>query len=351
MLQRYGKPADDILGLKQSFFHDNERLLSRALQLADSYASGPDREACKNCAASLGEPAFTKHRVRYHICARCTHVNGAHDDTEAFTDSIYTEDGGAEYAANYDASSRSDYDSRVERIYLPKARFLLEALRQGAEDDAAVLDFADLGAGSGYFVAAMLAAGARSITGYDVSATQIELANSMIPGHRLVLHDPAQTLELAGSIDSDVVSMIGVLEHVREPREILARLCDNDSVRWVFISVPTFGLSPFLEMAFADVYPRHLSGAHTHLYTDASLGWLEQEFGMTRAAEWWFGTDMIDLLRSLSVTIRSDTATEGAADLLTDALVPAVDDMQMALDRRHLASEAHLLWSVPSATR
>ncbi len=56
----------------------------------------------------------------------------------------------------------------------------------------------------------------------------------------------------------------------------------------------------FIEQCFPEVMQRHLSGAHTHLFTASSLAYLCREFGMTSIAEWWFGTDIPDLVRAMS---------------------------------------------------
>ena len=54
-----------------------------------------------------------------------------------------------------------------------------------------------------------------------------------------------------------------------------------------------------LENIFQDVFPRQLSGGHTHLYTNKSILYLVNEFNLKIKGEWWFGTDFSDLFRSL----------------------------------------------------
>jgi predicted TPR repeat methyltransferase len=344
-MDRYGKPSGDILGLKEPFFRDNEGLLRRSLEIAESYAAQPARTRCMNCAAELGRTAFRKHGVSYAVCARCTQLNGTNVDTDEFTAALYTSDGGSSYAVTYDAASEDAYRTRLASVYRPKAQFLLAALREDGADPAA-LRYVDLGAGSGYFVAALLEEGVADARGYDVSEAQVALARHILGDDRVVLHDADQTLRIAAATDAQVVSMIGVLEHLQEPRETLRVLRANPHVQFVYASVPAFSLSVFIELAFPDVFPRHLSGGHTHLYTDASLRWLEGDLGLERVAQWWFGTDVVDLFRSLSVTLAGDEDSAGAVELLREKLGPAIDGMQFGLDERHLASEVHVLWRV-----
>ena len=342
-MDRYGKPSSDILALKESFFGDNDALLRRALEIAESYTAQPPRERCMNCAAPLGEPAFRKLGVAYAVCARCTQLNGLHVDSDEFTAALYTSDGGSSYAVTYDAATEEAFRARLDGVYRPKARFLLAALGE-LEDDPAALRYADLGAGSGYFVATLLDEGVADVRGYEVSEAQVALAERIVGDGRVVLHDAAETLSIAAATDADVVSMIGVLEHLQQPREMLRVLRANPRVRYVYASVPAFSLSVFIELALPGVFPRHLSGGHTHLYTDDSLRWLEEDVGLARVAQWWFGTDVVDLFRSLAVTLAGDERSAGAVELLEERLRPAIDGMQLGLDQRRLASEVHVLW-------
>src|SRR3954453_20910362 len=147
-MQRYGKPSADLLQLKQAFFRDNDRLAEDAARVAESYTSQPLRTKCKNCDEALGGKAFHKHGVDYVVCERCTHLNGAHEDSSAFLRALYTDDGGASYGADYAAESAEAFAARVARIYRPKAQFLLTALSDMGVDPLAAR-YADLGAGTG----------------------------------------------------------------------------------------------------------------------------------------------------------------------------------------------------------
>ena len=93
---------------------------------------------------------FVKLGVSYTICSCCGHLNGANQDTESFCNAVYASNDGKSYARNYSASDIEAYRSRVRDIYLPKARFLEDALIAEGRDPSA-LSYADLGAGSGYF--------------------------------------------------------------------------------------------------------------------------------------------------------------------------------------------------------
>jgi len=341
-MKRYGKPSAPLLSLKPHFFNENEELLQRQRDLAGLYTKEPRRLRCKACDGPIETVSFSKLGIDYLVCPCCGHLNGAHEDSDTFCAALYTEAGGAAYARDYSAADREAYRTRTGEIYVPKARFLADSLAAHGEDPKA-LAYADIGAGSGYFVSALRFLGLDTVRGYEVSETQTALANEMA-GEKLVeTHALDDTVALAGRIEAKVVSLIGVLEHLQQPRELLAALNANPAVSYVYISVPLFSPSVFIEAAFQDVMQRHLSGAHTHLYSESSLDWTCREFGMTRVAEWWFGADIVDLYRSILIRLAQSEKTAGAAKLWAEMIKPAVDDMQEALDRRHLSSEVHML--------
>jgi len=349
MIRRYSKPSGPLLTLKSHFFSDNDKLLDEQRQLAALYARQSRRTRCKACDETIEKVAFSKLGVDYMICPRCGHLNGAHEDSDAFCAAVYTDAAGAAYARAYGAADREAYRIRTRDIYVPKARFLTESLSALGEDPQG-LSYADLGAGSGYFVAALRAVGIAAVRGHEVSETQVAVANEMA-GEKLVeTHALDETLSLASRLQANVVSLIGVLEHLQEPRELLAALKSNPSVSYVYISVPLFSPSVFLEIAFPDVMQRHLSGAHTHLYTETSLDWTCREFGLRRVAEWWFGSDIVDLYRSILIRLAQSEATAGAAAIWQEMLKPVVDGMQESLDRKHLSSEVHMLLQFENET-
>jgi Methyltransferase domain len=337
---RFGKSAGALFAHKERFFSDNARLLAESQAIAALYAAQKRRERCKCCDHPLGAAAFVKHGIAYALCARCGHLSGLHQDSPEFCAAIYAEKGGTDYAKTYSATDRAAYWARVHDIYVPKAEFLRDAL--AAEESPSSLAVADLGAGSGYFVAALRELGLAA-EGYEVSAAQVALAEAYLGQGAVRRHALADTLSLAAELRAPIVSMIGVLEHVMEPRPLLRTLCGNAHVHYLYISVPLFSPCVFFELAFPGVFQRHLAGGHTHLFTERSIDWMCGEFGLQRSAEWWFGADAMDLFRAVSVELRRNDDTEAAATLWNDMFAPAIDDVQLALDQRRLASEVHML--------
>jgi hypothetical protein len=341
-MQRYGKSSLPLLKHKRNFFEDNEKILAEQKRVLELYAAQPRRSRCKNCDCKLEEIAFSKLGIDYLVCPECGHLNGGHEDTDAFVEQLYTNSDSKGLASDYRVEDIEAYRRRVADIYLPKIDFLIEAFHEeGLSPEE--MSYADLGAGSGYLVQAFLSRGIEKVIGYEVSPPQVALANAMIPGERIKLHNLDEISEIARTVCADVVTLIGVIQHLRHPHLLLESLRENSNVRYVYFSVPIFSPCIFFEMIFPSVMQRQLSGGHTHLYTESSIDWFCNKFGFKRVAEWWFGTDMFDLYRSVGVSLRQAPETQSICEQWWKIMAPAIDEMQLALDRRRLSSEVHML--------
>ena len=160
---------------------------------------------------------------------------------------------------------------------------------------------------------------------------------------RLQKHDIDETAKIIQTSSADVISMIGVLEHLQNPREVLQAIRDNKKARYLFISVPLFSPCVFFEMLFPKVMDRQLTARHTHLYTDSSLQYMCKEFDFERIAEWWFGTDILDLYRTVSVRLSQMNASKAMVKRWQDSMICMVDELQETLDKNRQSSEVHLL--------
>jgi hypothetical protein len=340
---RFGKSSSALISHKRGFFCENNALLQDSQRIGALYREQPRRTDCKCCAAPLTGTVFFKQNIEYIICENCTHLNGAHEDSDTFCAAVYTQDGGENYAHVYSSSDKDAYLRRVTDIYVPKAEFLQDGLVEAGEDPAR-LTYADFGAGSGYFVSAMRSLGWAHSYGYEVSSTQTKLAAAMITEGAVIEHSLEETVDIAKTIKVDAVSMIGVLEHVQKPREILAALQANSAIKYLYISVPLFSPCVMLEAVFPNVMQRQLSAGHTHLFTEGSLSWMANEFGLKSLSEWWFGTDLVDLFRCVSVELERTEATQTLAPIWAQMMGPCLDDAQLSLDKRKTASEVHILF-------
>jgi 2-polyprenyl-3-methyl-5-hydroxy-6-metoxy-1,4-benzoquinol methylase len=104
----------------------------------------------------------------------------------------------------------------------------MKALEELNQPHSRLVDF---GAGAGYFVSAAVKCGFHEVTGYEPSETLVGIGNEMIGSKKLVQHELSETVALIDASDATVASFIGVIEHVRNPREILKALSGNDNIK------------------------------------------------------------------------------------------------------------------------
>jgi len=253
---------------------------------------------------------------------------------------LYTDDQGQNYAKNYSAADMEHYKKRVKEVYIPKAEFLKEALVEQGETSFELTDF---GAGAGYLVSAAIETG-FDVVGYEASETLVNLGNSMIGSQKLRAHDLTDMIKVIEDSESKVASFIGVLEHLQNPREALEALSRNRTIRYVYFSTPLFSPTVVLESVFDHVMPRHLASGHTHLYTEQSIQHFCDEFGFTRASEWWFGLDICDLGRDVSISLRKESTQNDVLQAYwRKRFLPLIDELQAVLDQAHACSEVHML--------
>jgi len=323
--QRFSKPSGPLFEIKEDFFKKNSNLLEGALDTNGLYAEQEARECCKNCGDSVGEPDFESFHIPYSMCGTCGHLNGVYEDTDQFLDKLYSADDGDNYKENYLGS----YDKRVESIYTPKVQFLKDVVGECV--------VYDVGCGGGHFVKACENEGIQAV-GVDPNKSLIELGKTKLDSNRIELCGANDFEEFIEGAES-VVSMIGVLEHLKEPGRAIEAF-NRSKAEYLYISVPLFSLSVFIEHAFEDVFPRHLSKAHTHLYTPESLEYMAKKYNLETIGEWWFGSDMMDLYRSLIVTSEGSDQFRGK---LGAVLGDHIDRLQTVLDENKMCSEVHLI--------
>lgn len=338
MEKRYGKPLGDLIGIKSDFFEQNEKMLEMADGMAEALLAQPRRENCKMCGTPLpGEALFKSHKMDYYLCPVCHHLNSGHQDTEAFANKVYIQDN---YAYNYTAKDRENYKKRLEMIYVPKAKFLLETLEKDhvSKDEIKLLDD---GAGSGYFVRAMQSLGI-SATGIEISEDQVAFANKMAEREILQQIDSDKITEYIRKTDANVISAIGVMEHIISLHETLDAIRDNQNIQYLYLSVPMFSFSAVFEAAHQTCYNRHLGGTHTHLFSDESLQYMADQIGFEIAGSWKFGSDIMDLYRFLCVTLEQN-GNPACKEYFSEKFLPLIDQLQMVVDQSEFASEVHMV--------
>lgn len=336
---KYGKTYRDISVLKADFVNENSEHLKENNRIASIYKEQPKRKFCKICRQNIShKKMFKSHGLEYFICENCGHVNGQYMETADLTTKFYEK---WDYGKNYRVDEKIKYDDRLQRVYVPKVEFLIDSLKESGVDPSGFM-FLDVGAGSGYFAGALRKKNLKS-HGIEVSKEQVEYGNKML-GEKLLLHisqNGGVTKEILSS-NAEVISFIGVLEHIVNLDEILDAVSKNDHIKFIYFSVPMFSYSVFFESVSDDIFNRLLGGTHTHIFTDSSLEYLYKKFKWEKISEWRFGTDAADLLRIITVKMLN-SGNLYLADLFNEKYSLILDEIQLLMDRGHFCSETHVL--------
>ena len=343
MYKKYGKSLQDIFKIKETFFTEDNALFADNLLLANIYKQQKKRLNCKNCDFPLEEHVFlNKQGIDYFLCTRCNHLNGGYEDSEEYVNAVYVDEI-TKYSRFYTEKDKNNYSERVLKIYKPKVLFLIECL-QKINISVSNLSYSDLGAGAGYFISALKEELPNSsVIGYEVSKAQVDIANQML-GKELVYNTKInELLDLIEKEKADVISMIGVLEHLTNPRDVLNKIANNSKIRFLYLSIPLFSFSVFFEVINQGFFNRHLSGGHTHLYTRKSIEYFCNEFEFSVVGEWQFGTDIMDFFRFLHLEMESLGTNEQAKSYFSKEFVQVMDQLQLVLDKSNFSSEIHLL--------
>ncbi len=334
-IDQYGKPLGNLMQFKSDFFEKNEAMLKMADDMGDVLRRQPKREKCKMCGTKLGAPLFTSHNIGYILCPVCGHVSSEYEDTDAFANKVYIED---DYLKNYSESDREAYRKRLETIYIPKAKYLKECLQK---ESVAEVKLLDIGAGSGYFVQAAKEQEMQA-EGIEISEAQVNFANAMAESQILKAVDSAHISDYIRHTDANVLSAIGVFEHIITLEDTLQAISSNSNIRYVYLSVPMFSYSCAFEAAHQSCYNRHTGGTHTHLFSQKSLQYMADHMGFDVAYQWKFGSDAMDLYRMLCVSLEQNGNSE-FKDYFAEKFAPLLDEIQLLFDKSDFASEVHMV--------
>lgn len=326
----FSKKISDVSKLKSDFFHDNKVYLDRTTKGFKLYLKEKKRLFCKNCENKLGKNIFKSNNVSYIICEKCSHLNGAHRDTVNFLNKLYLSEKGSSYEKGY----TQGFNERVKKIYTPKLNFLKKVIKKK-------FSVIEIGSGAGHFVKACENQKIK-VKGYEINRKLVQIAKKNNVKN-IFFESPENINQILENDKSDVVSLISTLEHLPEPNKIL-KIIKKSKIKYIYTCIPLFSLSTFIENVFPKVYPRQLNASHTHLYTQKSLEYMVKKYKFKILGEWWFGTDIADLYRSL--VLSSNYQDKSYIDIFNKCFGNHIDDFQEILDKKKLSCEVHLVLKI-----
>jgi hypothetical protein len=338
-MKKFGKSNKEMLLLKKDLFNGDEKLLKEQLKIGELYRNQPKRVLCKNCNSKINGEDFVKHKIHYVVCKTCSHLNGVYQDTKEFCEFLYTNDSGENYSQHFGYEEYAKYIEQVNQIYNPKVEFLINSLKEQGED-INKLSYLDFGTGMGHFLKSLRNFNISNIRGFEVSKTCVENGNKFLKENLIEQININNFYSKIGN--TDVMSMMGVLEHLENPHEFLSNLKNIKGLKYLYILVPTFSFSSFVELTSQDIFNRQLGSAHTHLYTDSSLKYIEKKFGLERVSEWWFGTDILDLYRHFYLKLEDLESKK----MFENYFVDLIDPLQLEIDKQKKSDLIHVLYKL-----
>lgn len=330
-MQKFGKPFGNVSFRSAEHQKGNKSQLLKSVKINSIYSQGPKRTNCKVCKTSIAQTAwFQSFGIKYFLCENCKHLNGEFEETSEFAIDLYSNSETSTYDDNYN----SNFNDRVTNIYSPKIDFLLESINLPASE----LRLLDFGCGGGHLLKAAKEKGLECF-GVETNAKLVDLASENLGANCVTRIDGISEFDRSVKwFQPNVVSFIGVLEHLVDMDEVL-QICKNQGVEFIYTSVPTFSLTSLLQGVNEQVFPRHLSGGHTHLFSRDSLLGMFINNSYTVFAEWWFGSDIPDLLRTIAISYEDKSyKLDNFLDL---ALRAQLDSLQKVLDESTFSSEVH----------
>ena len=325
---KFSKKISDISTIKKDFFISNVKYLKNALKINKLYSKQIRRKNCKNCNFKIKNVTFISHNIEYSVCERCQHLNGVYEDTNSFNRKVYLSEAGSNYINSY----KKNFNLRVSKIYEPKAKFLKKVLKKN-------FSIIEIGCGAGQFIKACENRNIKA-KGFDINDELIGLGKQYLKVNKIEIVKEENIYEIIKKSNADVCALIHTLEHLQNPNLFIQKL-KKTKIKYLFINIPLFSFSSFIENVFKNVYPRHLSADHTHLYSKKSLEYFTKRYNLEILGEWWFGSDISDLFRSMLLS--SNFKSKKFIEYFQSYFGEHIDTLQTVLDKKKLSSEVHMV--------
>ncbi len=321
----HGKPID-IAKFKKPVLDDIGGHLAKIRSIVDYLASNEvsiDQAQCYVCGSEIRELLADIHGFSYVSCSACGHVYTSRRYSDDAIRRFYESNA---YWAEVTYANKETCYYRRDNVALPKVEFAERYLGEKSGT------WIDVGSGIGDMVSVAQTKGYQAI-GLELSTTSVEFAKEVF-GLQLVRRTIAEYLtdhpEVLGT--ASVVSMIGVLEHVVSPIDLL-----KDAHRTLrpggvaMIQVPNAkSLASMVQACFPENVFRHMSPIeHIMLFTESSLATALKLTGFEPVAYWYHGLDIYELMTNL---VLANNRVQDS--MLYRTMLESMNDLQQVIDDR-----------------
>ncbi|MBF0613607.1 MAG: methyltransferase domain-containing protein [Magnetococcales bacterium] len=329
MERRHGKPID-IGQFKKPVLHNLLGHLDKIRGIVSYLASHETpihQQSCHVCGSREAVPRVEIHQFTYVTCAECGLVYTSRRYSDEAIRRFYATN---RYWSEVTYANRETCHYRRDQVAKPKVEFAERHL--GNERGVWV----DVGSGIGDLVSVVQERGWQGV-GLELSATSVAFAKEVfgVNLEQTTLEEYLTTHpEWIGTIQ--VVSLIGVLEHVTDPMGLLATvqkiLVPGGAA---LIQVPNANsLASMVQEVFPDNVFRHMSPIeHIMLFTEPALMRALELNGFEPIAWWFHGLDIYELLTNLVIS-HHDRMRDSA---LYHTLLATMNNLQQVIDDQELS--------------
>ncbi|EKP04868.1 methionine biosynthesis protein MetW-like protein [Leptospira kirschneri str. 2008720114] len=330
MIQKKHGKSIDIAKFKKPVLSDVKGHLNKIATIVDYLSNNEnaiEQKECYICGGSEREKFAEIHGFTYMTCLGCSHV---------YTSTRYSDDAIIRFYKKNSYWSEVTYANketcyyRRDNVAKPKVNFLEQYI-----DERSSGVWLDIGSGIGDLVSVVKEKGYEAI-GLELSDVSVKFAKDVF-GIDLIQNTIEEFIQTnndkKGKIK--VVSMIGLLEHVVAPIEVLKNvnsLLIKDGI--VMIQVPNANsLASLVQQVFPDNVFRHMSPIeHIMLFKERSLNKALELTGFQPISYWFHGLDIYELITNL---ILLNDHVNGSP--LYKALIENMNQLQAVIDEVELS--------------
>jgi len=327
--RRAGKPFRPG-ALKRDFIWRTAMAAQQREAAQESLPHCEEIGTCPMCSDAAHTLFVTVYGFPYLECAACGHIYSSRVPASGRLEELYSGDDPFSSLQQSVYLDEEIHEERVHTIAAPKVAFVREVVPPGGV-------WVDVGCGAGEMLSAARDAG-FTVVGIEPDRVEAEFARRR--GFEVVsdFAHRGNIGELCAG--ADVVSLVNVLEHIKDPKGLVAALSVSlKAGATLVVEVPRHpSISSLASLAFPELSCRHIYPPdHLHVFTEKSLHHLLQGAPLRVAGLWNFGQDVHDLLQSVAV------GSGIAATPFVTGVLEAAGKLQLCCDSSGLSDTVFLV--------
>ncbi|MBF0429097.1 MAG: class I SAM-dependent methyltransferase [Magnetococcales bacterium] len=329
MMERLHGKSIDLARLKSPVLKNLWDPLKEMERLAEHLhvkETAVKQKSCYICNSKESEKRVEIHGVWYATCQNCGHLYTLHRYSEEALRRFYEDNN---YYSEITYANKETCYYRREHVALPKVEYVerFTGLASGI--------WIDVGAGIGDLVSVAQERGWEAI-GLELSDSSVNFAKEVFAVDLIRQPLDAYLVENPKMLGcAKVVSIIGVMEHVVNPMELLRQIHAVLAPGGVVvIQVPhANSVSSMVQEVFPQFVFRHMVPfTHIMVFSESSLQCALDQVGFEMEGLWFHGMDMYELMITLAFI--DDRIVQSA---LFRTMMSAMNELQLVMDKRELS--------------